>query len=165
MKVQEIMTREVHTCRPETNLAMAAMQMWDGDFGVLPVERNGRIIGLLTDRDICMAAAMKGREISTILVEEVISDRVHSCSPEDDVREALKIMRRNRVRRLPVIEPRHGRLTGILSLNDVALNARAEGGAEISAQDVEETLRVVCEHRKPIPMVEILEKKTPQLVA
>ena len=60
MKVQEIMTREVHTCRPETNLAMAAMQMWDGDFGVLPVERNGRIIGLLTDRDICMATWSRG---------------------------------------------------------------------------------------------------------
>src|ERR1039458_2724761 len=79
MKVQDVMTRDVHTCRPDTNLSMAAMQMWDGDFGVLPVENGGRIVGMITDRDICMAAATKHLDPASIQVEEVITGQVHSC--------------------------------------------------------------------------------------
>ena len=62
MKTQDVMTREVHTCRPDTDLAMAAMQMWDGDFGVLPVVADGgEVVGMITDRDICMATASKNQ--------------------------------------------------------------------------------------------------------
>jgi CBS domain-containing protein len=147
MKLHHIMTRDVHTCRPETNLSMAAMQMWKGDFGVLPVLADGgKVVGIITDRDICMAAATKHRDPATIRVEEVITGEVYGCSPDTDIREALKIMQQRRVRRLPIINADDGKLAGILSLNDIALKAQADGKAELSAQDVENTLKAICAH-------------------
>lgn len=154
MKVQDVMTEEVHTCRPDTNLAMAAMQMWDGDFGVLPVLDGKKIVGMITDRDICMAAAIKRCDPGTIRVDEVMTGQVFACSPETDIQEALKIMRKNQVRRLPVIDAIDRRLAGLLSLNDVALKAQAEGGADLKAQDVEDTLRAICAHRASAPVTE-----------
>jgi CBS domain-containing protein len=148
MKLQEVMTSEVRTCRPETNLSAAAMQMWDGDCGVLPVLANdGKVVGMITDRDICMAAATKRRHPAKIRVDEVVSGEAYSCSPETEIHEALKIMQDKRVRRLPVINGEDGKLVGILSTNDVALKAQANGTAELSAQDVENTLRAICAHR------------------
>lgn len=145
MKVKDIMKRDVHTCRPETNLAMAAMQMWDGDFGVLPVLANGGIVvGMITDRDICMAAATKHCDPATIQVEEVITGQVYGCSPDTEIHEALKIMQQRKVRRLPVMNADDGKLAGILSLNDIALKAQTDAKAELSAQDVENTLKTIC---------------------
>lgn len=147
MKVQDIMNREVHSCRPETNLSMAAMQMWDGDFGVLPVLANGgTVVGMITDRDICMAAATKHCDPASIQVEEVMTGQVYGCSPETEIHEALKIMQQRKVRRLPVMNANDGKLAGILSLNDIALKAQADAKAELSAQDVENTLKTICAH-------------------
>lgn len=147
MKVKEIMHQEVHSCRPDTDLAMAAMQMWDGDFGVLPVVANGgTVVGMITDRDICMAAATKRCDPGEIRVEEVTTGQVYGCSPETEIHEALKIMQQRRVRRLPVMSPDDGKLVGILSLNDVALKAQADAKADLSAQDVESTLKSICAH-------------------
>jgi len=152
MKVQDVMKRDVHTCRPDTNLAMAAMQMWDGDFGVLPVLADGgKVVGMITDRDICMAAATKHCDPATIRVEEVTTGEVYGCSPDTDIREALKIMQQRRVRRLPIISAEDGRLCGILSMNDIALKAQDNRTAELSAQDVENTLKAICARRtKPV---------------
>jgi CBS domain-containing protein len=92
MKVKEIMNQEVHSCRPDTDLAMAAMQMWDGDFGVLPVVANGgTVVGVITDRDICMAAATKRCDPAQIHVEDVVTGQVYGCSPETEIHEALKM--------------------------------------------------------------------------
>jgi CBS-domain-containing membrane protein len=148
MKVQDIMTYDVQTCRPETNLADAAMRMWRGDCGVLPVVTDIRkVVGVITDRDICMAAATKHRAPAKIRVREVISGNVYGCSADTDIREALKIMREKQVRRLPIISAEDGRLEGILSMNDVALKAQEGRQAELSADDVERTLRAICTHR------------------
>lgn len=147
MKVKEIMQKEVHSCRPDTDLAMAAMQMWDGDFGVLPVVANGgTVVGMITDRDICMAAATKRCDPGEIRVEEVATGQVYGCSPETEIHEALKIMQQRRVRRLPVMSAEEGKLVGILSLNDVALKAQEDAKADLSAQDVELTLKSICAH-------------------
>jgi CBS domain-containing protein len=151
MKVQDVMTYNVQSCRPETNLAEAAMEMWRGDFGILPVVTSaGKVVGLISDRDICMAAATKHRDPANIRVKEVISGKVYGCSPDTDVHEALKIMQQKKVRRLPIISAEDGSLRGILSMNDVALRAQAGDRAELSAQDVEETMRAICTHR-PAP--------------
>ena len=157
MKVQDVMTYDVQTCGPETNLATAAMQMWKGDFGVMPVVTAGKVIGMITDRDICMAAATKHRDPANIRVTEVISGEVYGCSADTDIREALEIMRKKQVRRLPIISAEDGSLCGILSMNDVALRATEEpkgrilgrGGdiEHLSAQDVENTLKAICAHR------------------
>jgi CBS domain-containing protein len=152
MKVQDIMKWDVHTCRPDTNLAMAAMQMWEGDFGVLPVLADGgKVVGMITDRDICMAAATKHCDPATIRVEEVATGEVYGCSPDTDIHEALKIMQQKQVRRLPIISAEDGKLQGVLSMNDVALKTQTGGIAELSAEDVEQTLRAICTHRKAPP--------------
>src|SRR6516225_10899919 len=137
---------------PETNLADAAMRMWRGDCGILPVIADGKkVVGVITDRDICMAAATKHRDPTRIRVREVISGKVYGCSPDTEIHEALKIMQQKQVRRLPIIDPLDGRLAGILSMNDVALKATTERTAELSAEDVENTLRAICLHPKTPP--------------
>lgn len=148
MKVEDVMTKEVHTCRAETNLADAAMRMWRNDCGVLPVIADGeKVVGMITDRDICMAGATIHRDQANIRVEEVISGKVYGCPPNVDIHEALKIMRKNQVRRLPIIRAEDGKLVGILSLNDVALQEQGGARAELSAEDVELTIRAICAHR------------------
>ena len=152
MKVQDVMTYDVQTCRPETNLADAAMRMWRGDCGILPVIADGqKVVGVITDRDICMAAATKHRDPAKIRVGEVISGRIYGCSPDTEIHEALKIMQQKQVRRLPIMSTEDGRLAGILSMNDVALKAKADRNAELSSEDVENTLRTICTHRKAPP--------------
>ncbi len=125
MKVKDIMTHEVKTCTPEMNLAAAAMIMWDNDCGVVPVvSSEGKVIGVITDRDICMAGATQNRKTSEVAVREVFTGNLYACAPDDDIRNALKIMSAERVRRLPVINA-YGVLEGILSLNDIVLHVQA----------------------------------------
>jgi len=156
MKVQDVMTYDVQTCSPETNLAAAAMQMWRGDFGVMPVVAGGKVVGMITDRDICIAAATKHRDPANIRVKEVISGQVYGCSPDTDIHEALKIMQQKQVRRLPIISAEDGRLAGILSMNDVALKEQGGAKAELSAEDVETTMRGICAHRE-LPLAKQME--------
>jgi CBS domain-containing protein len=158
------MTYNVQTCRPQTNLADAAMRMWRGDCGILPVLANGqKVVGVITDRDICMATATKHRDPANIRVKEVISGKVHACSPDTEIHEALKIMQQKQVRRLPIISAEDGRLAGILSMNDVALRAQGGTKAELSADDVEQTLRSICTHRE-LPLAKQIES-APQMAA
>jgi CBS domain-containing protein len=155
MKVQDVMTYAVQSCSPETNLSAAAMQMWRGDFGVLPVVASGKVVGIITDRDICMAAATKHRDPTKIRVKEVISGNVYGCSPDTEIGQALKIMREKQVRRLPIINAEDQSLCGILSLNDIALKAHDAKGAELSSQDVENTLKAICTHRTAVRACEL----------
>lgn len=150
------MTYDVQTCSPETNLAAAAMQMWRGDFGVMPIVAGGKVVGMITDRDICIAAATKHRDPANIRVKEVISGQVYGCSPDTDIHEALKIMQQKQVRRLPIISAEDGRLAGILSMNDVALKEQGGAKAELSAEDVETTMRGICAHRE-LPLAKQME--------
>src|SRR5947208_13627561 len=117
MKVEDVMTRDVQSCTQETDLAAAAMLMWERDCGTLPVvDEGGRVVGMITDRDICMAAATKHQDIAGVSVGEVTTRQVYSCSPETDVREALKMFQQALVRRLPVFDE-GGKLRGIWSMN------------------------------------------------
>jgi CBS domain-containing protein len=146
MKVQDVMTENVKACFPDTNLAAAAALMWDADCGVLPVVVDGGIpVGVITDRDIAIAAGTKGRPAQEIRVDEVMTAQLFACAPDDDVHSALKLMRKDKVRRLPVVTD-DGVLKGILSLNDVALEARKDN-PELDYDDVVSTLKAVCEHR------------------
>ena len=107
-----------------------------------------------------MAGATKHRDQTNIRVSEVTSGKVYSCPPDVDIHEALKIMRKNQVRRLPIIRAEDGKLVGILSLNDVALQEQGGARAELSAEDVEQTMRAICAHRT-LP----LTKQIPQTLA
>jgi len=147
MKVAQMMTRDVQSCTPETNLAAAAMQMWNGDCGALPVvDDDGRLLGMITDRDICIAAATNHKDIARIKVGEVTTGEVQSCAPETSVRDALKIFEQARVRRLPVVDE-DNKLQGILSISDIVLHTgegRDTKATDISYADVANTFKAIC---------------------
>lgn len=150
MKVQDIMTRDVQCCGPDTNLAVAAKMMWDSDCGVLPVLNvEGKVLGVITDRDICMALATRNKLASEITAWETVSGKACTCRDTDDVHVALDIMKREKVRRLPVVDE-DGFLQGMLSMNDLVLNAeetKAKKVPELSYSDVMHTLKAISEHR------------------
>lgn len=150
MEVRRIMTSNVSACSPDTNLSAAASLMWHHDCGVIPViDGNQKVVGVITDRDICMAAAMSKRPASQIVVSEVISGDVFACAPEDEVGEALATMQRRQVLRLPVVD-KDGALQGILSMNDIVLSAedgRKRAGGGISYAEVIDTRKVIGQHR------------------
>ncbi len=147
MKVAEVMTRDVQTCTPETNLAAAAIQMWNGDCGALPVvDDDGKVLGMITDRDICIAAATNHQDIAGIKVAEITTGAVQSCVPETSVRDALKIFEQARVRRLPVVDE-DNKLTGILSISDIVLHTgegRDKKATDVSYADVANTFKAIC---------------------
>jgi CBS domain-containing protein len=93
MKVKDVMTKEVRTCGLDSDLSAVAKTMWMRDCGVIPVMENGQVIGVITDRDICIATGSKNREPAGITVSEVMTRRIYSCPPEADIRDALSIMR------------------------------------------------------------------------
>lgn len=147
VKVYEIMTREVQTCGPDESLNHAARLMWEHDCGCLPVVGgDGRVVGMITDRDVCMAAYTQGLPLHAIPVRTAMAKQVHVCRSDDAVLVAERIMREHRVRRLPVVAA-DGVLAGILSLNDVAQEAAREhqpATREVSAEGLVETLAAVC---------------------
>jgi len=156
MKVQDVMTEPVRFCSPETNLAAATAAMWENDCGVLPVVADGRAIGVITDRDIAIALGTINRIASDVLVKDAMSAKLFAALLDDDIHSALKLMRKEKLHRLPVIDA-DGVLKGILSLNDVALQAVHANGkkkVELSYEDVVSTLKAVCEHRHPAPIKE-----------
>ena len=136
MKVKELMTTDVKRCSLETNLAATAKIMWEGDCGAVPVtDERDRVIGVITDRDICIAAATRPpRTEGEILVKDVISKALYTCAPGDDVRSALETMKTRKVRRLPVVE-QGGRLAGIVSIHDIAVQSRSRS-ADVSPESV-----------------------------
>lgn len=140
------------------------MEMLKGDCGVLPVvTAAGEVVGMITDRDICMAAATKHRDPASISVSEVISGNVYACSPEAEIHTALNVMRQKQVRRLPVVTAEDGKLVGLLSINDAALKAEGCLRADLSAQDVETTLRAICAHRT-LPLAKLPPQSLAQMV-
>ena len=150
MKIQEIMTPSPATCGPTDNLALVAERMWDADCGIIPVvDDAGHVTAVITDRDICIAAATRDLAPAEIRASEMGRRQVICCSPGDDVRHALTLMRQHRVRRLPVTTE-EGVLHGIVSLNDIALCAGSKETA--TAGDVLETMKALCTH--PLPVVQ-----------
>src|SRR5258705_13917316 len=124
MKVKEILTADPKVCTTTTNLAEAASFMWDYDCGILPVVADeGRVVGLITDRDICIAGATNNRHLSNIAVEEIMTGEVSSCAPEDDVDKALDRMQQSRVRRVTKMAP-DANLQGFSSTKYLTLNAK-----------------------------------------
>ena len=153
MKVKEVMSTNPKVCTLGDNLSAAAGLMWEHDCGILPVvAEGGKVVGLITDRDICMAANLKNQRLSNLAVEDVISGDVYACKAEEDIRSALETMQENKVRRLPVIAA-DGTLQGILSMNDVVLKAdepKEKKAPELSYGDVVNTYKSICRHRVPL---------------
>jgi CBS domain-containing protein len=148
MLVKDLAEFDVKVCTAETDLASAAKIMWDGDCGVVPVvDGDRKVIGMITDRDICMAAATRAARPADVRVGDVMSGATYTCHAKDDVRTALKAMRDRRVRRLPVLDAQQ-RLAGILSLNDLALAAECRSGADVPGEEFLSTLKAISAHAR-----------------
>jgi CBS domain-containing protein len=120
MKAHELMTEPAITCTTYDTLTTAAMRMWDHDCGALPVVReDGKLAGMITDRDICMAAYTQGLPLDQILVSTVMSRHATAIGAEHTVTEIEQIMAQKQLRRLPVIDAEH-RPIGMVTLNDLA---------------------------------------------
>jgi CBS domain-containing protein len=156
VKVHELMSAPVETCSTGADLAAAAMIMWRNDCGVVPVTEGseGRVVGVITDRDICMAAATRHCSPDQIRVGDVIRRGVHAVRPDDDVQVALDTLARERVRRLPVLGAR-GEALGIVSLADLVRHAAAPRGRvkpPLATDAVLQVLRAVGERRHATAM-------------
>ena len=155
MKIKEVMTPNATAIWLTESLVDAAKLMWDNDCGILPIIKDGRkVVGIITDRDICMAMAMRDTNPSSVSVEEVMSGQVYAVNPEDDVDQALQEMQEHKIRRLPVVN-REGELEGILSMNDIVLQAKKSNTTaadSIKYSDVVKTYQAICSH--PVPALE-----------
>jgi len=155
MKVKEIMTSSPVVCDLNESLAEAAKTMWESDCGVLPVLKDGKeVVGLITDRDICMALAMRDCNSAAVSAEEIITGNVYSVKPEDEIQDALLLMQQHQVRRLPVVNP-EGQLEGMLSFNDIVLEAKEKAASDvpqITHADVINAYKAICAHRQPLQL-------------
>jgi CBS domain-containing protein len=150
VRCRDIMTRDVTVATRETPLQEVAQMMRDEDTGVIPVvdrqdapvlasdtkpeeaprinnriRSNGRLVGLITDRDIVIRAVAEGRDTREIRAEEIMTDAIHSAHPNDRVIDAIRTMGDKQVRRIPVVDDQ-GNLRGIISMADVALETEED---------------------------------------
>ncbi len=163
MNVSDLMTMAVQTCTPGDNLQRAAQLMWENDCGIVPVvDGDRRVVGMITDRDICMAAYTHGQTLWQLSVSDAMAKRVHGVRENDPLEVVDTLMRRTRVRRVPVLDG-DGRLKGILSMNDLARHAHRGAGRKangLSGDSIVQTLAAICE---PHPVARATEAtaKTP----
>jgi CBS domain-containing protein len=152
MKVKEVMMGTPYYCQPESNLGSATELMWNANCGFLPVEvSDGKVIGVITDRDICIALGTRNRLAGDVTVSEVMSGKLYSCAPDDDIHMALETMKEEKVRRLPVIA-KNGPLVGVVSMDDILLRAeptRMGKEPELSTDEVVRTYRAITQRQVP----------------
>ena len=126
MKVKSIMAKEVGFCHPTDNFSKAVEIMRQKDCGVVPiVDEKKKVVGIITDRDICIALASQNKKASEIKVSEVIKSKIVVCAESDDAETVLKRMKRKQIKRLPVVSKKR-ELVGILSITDVLLAAEKD---------------------------------------
>ena len=175
MKVRELMTTPADTCHTGTTLTDAAMMMWRRDCGVVPVVHdNGKVAGVITDRDICIATATRHQKPEEIETGQVMRTEVFTCRPEEDVRDALETMRQHQVRRLPVVDATES-VIGVLSLSDVVRRAEpvgTKGTVGVPSEDVLAVYKAVSAprtvfdvelltaNREPIARTEVRVRQT-----
>jgi CBS domain-containing protein len=150
MKIKELMTRPAVTCPNTATLDHAAWLMWEFDCGVVPVvDDASRLVGMVTDRDVCMAAYTQGRALRDIPVLTAMAHHAIAIHADDSVETVEHLMADNQIRRLPVVDD-DGHVTGVVSLSDVA---RLASGAKRIGVDRElvTTMAAVCQPRSYAP--------------
>ena len=139
MRIKHVMTKNPSCCVPSDSAQQAAIVMRDERAGIVPVianENSRRIVGVVTDRDLCMNVVAEGRDPRTVSVEQCMTTTVVACTPNDSVEKATELMRENQIRRVPVIDEQ-GKLEGIIALADVVERT------DIKTTQTHETLKKV----------------------
>jgi CBS domain-containing protein len=117
--IRDVMTSNPCTIDAEKPVAYAAKMLRDEDVGLAPIVEDDKLIGMLTDRDIAIRVVAEGRDPGQVKVRDVASKQVVTIDPQQDLDEALRIMAKHQVRRLPVVEE-DGRLVGVVAQADIA---------------------------------------------
>jgi CBS domain-containing protein len=131
--IQEVMTPDPHTVTADASIEEAAREMRNDDVGAVLVEDNGNVSGILTDRDIVVRAVAEGRDPSSTKVGELASRDVKTLTPDSSVEDAIRIVRQENVRRIPVVQD--GRPAGIVSIGDLAIERDSDSAlADISSE-------------------------------
>src|SRR5438876_180900 len=128
--IRDIMTANPSTIGPDQSVVEAAKIMKQEDAGVVPVTENGRLTGMVTDRDIAIRVVAEGKDAQSTAVREVVSKNLVTIDPQQDLDEALRLMAQHQVRRLPVVEE-DGKLVGVVAQADVAREASGEQTGEV----------------------------------
>jgi CBS domain-containing protein len=139
MRIKHVMTKDPTCCVPSDSAQRAASIMRDEHAGIVPIidnEQSRKIVGVVTDRDLCMNVVAEGRDPRTVAVEECMTRTVVTCAPGDSVEKATELMRENQIRRVPVVDE-HGQLQGIVALADVVERA------DVKTAQTHETLKKV----------------------
>ena len=129
-KISELMSSNPCAIEADKPVAYAARMMKDEDVGLAPIVEGDRLVGTLTDRDIVTRVVAEGRDPQSVAVREVASTDLVTIDPQQDLGEALQLMARNQVRRLPVVEE-DGRLIGVVAQADVAREAKDKQTGEL----------------------------------
>lgn len=151
MEIRDVMTAHPGACNLEQSANDAAKIMWERDCGAVPVTDDaGAVRGIVTDRDVCMAAYFQGRALSDIRLADIMTAQPATCTDDIDLAAAERLMRERQIRRLPIVD-RRGALVGMLSLADVVRSAKTNGShvtrpGEIS--DLVQTVTAVSEPRR-----------------
>ncbi len=141
MRVEQLMNRDVKTCHADHSADCAARIMWEHDVGAVPIiDGSGRVVSIVTDRDLCMASLTQSKALHEFPVSIAAVRKAITVSPSDTLQAAEDLMRQHQIRRLPVTD-RDGRLVGILSLNDIARQASRRG--DVSSDEVARTLEAI----------------------
>jgi CBS domain-containing protein len=157
MQVRDIMVDAPASCGPNTNLADVVDILRTRKCGFLPVvDSKQKLVGVVTDRDICIALGERNRLPADIVVDEIATKKVFTCQADDDIRTVLRMMGAAKLRRLPVVDV-EGKLKGVLSMDDVVLHTEGFSPGrllELSCLDVVDALKHVY---PPQPQAEALE--------
>jgi len=154
MLVEQIMNQPPITCHPGDTADVAVRLMGEHDCGVIPVvDEREKLIGIVTDRDICMTAHAERSPVHTIRVRAAMTESVSTCRPTDSLDTAIEQMRKARVHRLPVVDASN-RVVGILSTNDVFRQVSTHRSqVSLSDKRLVETLAAICEPHRPLQVV------------
>lgn len=154
MRIERLMSPNVQYCSPDDTLDRAAQLMWDFDCGSVPVcTGNGapRVVGMITDRDICMSALFERKPLRDLRVASAMSRSVLVCFPSDRPARVERVMRERQIRRMPVADESQN-LLGIVSLADLARAAQQSEAAGITETEIGDTLAAIC--TPPLPLAE-----------
>jgi CBS domain-containing protein len=149
MRVDEIMSKPALTCRAQETLNIAAHKMWEADRGAIAVVNDeGKLVGMLTDRDICMAGLLQSQALADIPIHIVMARNVYAVEPHQTIDDVERLMAAHQVRRIPVVGS-DGKPVGMVAVNDLVREAakpqsQLRGGATRLLQ----TLAVICAPRE-----------------
>ena len=148
MRVQDLMSHPAITCHVNDDLNIPAKLMWEHDCGAIPVVRDdGKLAGMITDRDICMAAFTQGRALGEILVNAVMAKHVISAKPDQKLGEIEQLMAEHRVRRIPVVDS-NGKPVGVLSMSNLVIESvEPDTQMKNGPSKIAHTLAAICQPR------------------